>query len=145
MTPALQSHNYTTLYIAWQIVFMQMPATRYLSSERQFTYTPEDFQWPSLQNCDGANKHELSKVTRKSCHIVLSVSWKCVHLRSSLINIFINCSLKVFSCKVLINGDGASVPSKHNTAAVIISCSLEINWWWCSLLLKNPREALSLV
>lgn len=40
---------------------MQMPATRYLSSERQFSYTSEDFWWPSIQNSDGPNKDELSK------------------------------------------------------------------------------------
>ena len=40
-----------------------MPATRYLSSEQQLSYTSEDFSWPSLQNGDGPNKDKLSKVT----------------------------------------------------------------------------------
>ncbi|KAL9981489.1 hypothetical protein ACROYT_G010196 [Oculina patagonica] len=35
---------------------MQMSATRFLSSEQKISYTSEDFQWPSPQNCDGKQK-----------------------------------------------------------------------------------------
>jgi len=44
---------------------MQNPAMQSLSSERQFSYTSEDFQWPSFQNCVEPNRDDLSKLDKE--------------------------------------------------------------------------------